>query len=1017
MICISYLRHVLGALLFALHLCGSAATPLPPLLSQYTHTAWGALEGAPTGVLAIAQTTDGWLWITTEMGLYRYDGIAFERVQSVYGHRLVSNQTLALRAGDDGSLWVGYHGGGVSVFRRDSVRSFGERNGLPRLAIADLKIAPDAAVWVATGEGVLRLAAGSTHFERQSGKLGLPSEPVLRILFSRDRTQWIASASGVYFRRQGEERFTLAFSKNTVIGITEAPDGRVWAQADADKYYPVRAVAAGAGQPSGPVLTALHLSFDRDGYMWLLNRNDVERKREAGSPGQASQRLTRGDGLSGSFALNFFQDREGNIWIGTSGGIDRFRRNRVLPVPVSDELFFPGLIHGPKAVLWVSNFPQGVHEVSQAGSLGIVSTERFTSSRVAGDGTIWIAGRHAIKRWGTDGSVTDIAHPDSVRTSPGSVEPQAIELDRSGALWASFSGGRGIFRLSNAKWVRDGGLAGFPQAPTFCMSKDQQGKVWMGHVGNMISLVASEHGTSTVRRLDKASGLDLGSVMSLTPDGPYMWAGGERGTMLYREGRFVALRGARGESFRGVSGIARLPDGDLWLYGVDGLYRIRAEDLADWMRDPAHLVTFRRFDALDGLRGHAPQIRPLPSLFKASDGKLWLASASAVAMLDPANIYRNTLAPPVLIRTVESNGTLHDAEQRKVLTLPQGTDSVRIAFTALSLSIPERVRFRYRLNGVDRNWQEPVERRGVSYTNLGPGRYRFEVRAANEDGVWSPNAAALDIHILPTFVQTAWFKLILIMAGLIVLYAAYLLRVRHISRRMQERHRAQMEERTRIARSLHDTLLQSIQGVLLSFNAHARRVPEGSGEREKLERTLNQAWSLVVEGRDQITGLRASASTDELCRALQPIGADIVEYSGSSFEIRSTGQARILKPDVHHEMVIIGREALFNAGRYAQAQHLLVELHYGEDTFVMRVRDDGRGLDADIAQSGVRAGHWGLPGMRERAECIGASFEMSSEPGKGTEVAVALTGKLAYEDVSVTPGRRLARWLQGLTKT
>jgi signal transduction histidine kinase/ligand-binding sensor domain-containing protein len=986
------MRRLVGALVFFLHLCAAAANPLP-LLSDYTHTAWGALQGAPTGVLRIVQSTDGWLWIASERGLYRYDGVQFERMQSVYGHRLESNRIFVLMAGADGALWVSYQNGAVSMFRKDGSRTFTTRDGLPADPVWDMHTAPDGAVWVATRKGALRLAPGAERFALQGGEVGLPPRLVLRLLFARDGTEWIASGTGVHFRRPGERRFQLAWQKETVINLAEGPDGSVWALADADQYHQVHAVAAGANDLPRRRLTAISMGFDREGAMWLLNRNEVERKRDPGARGDAAQRLTLAGGLSGSFPQPFFQDREGNIWIGTSSGLDRFRRNRLQPLPVSEELLFPTMIPTADGGMWISSYPEGVYRVNAAGGSELLAKDRFSVSHLAKDGTLWLAGGNGVRRRAPDGSVTDFAAPDGLR----GLEARSIQQDSGGSLWVGFSGNGGLFRLVEGVWQKEGGLAGFPPDRPHVMATDAHGAVWMGHSGNAITIVVNQQGRTTLRHLGAASGLQVGSVLALFPDGLRMWAGGEDGTMLFREGRFVALRGARGEAFRGVSGIVRLANGELWLHGADGVYHIGAASLADWMRNPARPVGFERFDALDGLRGYAPQVGPFPSLVRAADGKLWFGTSNAVAVVDPAHIYRNALPPPVAIRSVAANDTVYEVEHRKALSLPEGTDSLRFAFTAPSLSIPERVRFRYRLQGVDHGWQDPVERRGASYTNLAPGRYRFEVSAANEDGVWSRLPAVLDVDIRPTFVQTRWFTLILALGAALMLYLAYALRVRTIRRRLQERHQAQLEERSRIARSLHDTLLQSVQGVLLSFDAHARRVPEGSSERTRLERTLDLAWKLMAEGRDQIMGLRASASPDELLVKLQPIGRNLAEHGGHAFELRTIGQARPLKPQVRDEMYAIGREALLNASRHAHAARVVLELDYGKDAFRLRVHDDGCGLEPAVADSQGRPGHWGLPGMRERAEGIAAAYRLSSDAGKGTEVMVSLPAALAYE--------------------
>jgi signal transduction histidine kinase/ligand-binding sensor domain-containing protein len=998
----AFVRRAAASLFLALQLQAAAAAPAP-LLTDYTHTAWGGLQGGPVDVLKIAQSRDGWLWVATAIGLYRYDGVAFERTDTVYGQPLHSNDVIGLMAARDGALWVGYRFGGVTVFREDGARSFFEADGLTGGMVFHIEEAPDGAVWVATAEGVARLAPGARRFERLDGAVGLPVTQTYHVLFARDGTEWIGSVQGAFFRRPGQQRFSQAWPRTALMSMAEGPDGAIWASDASSRYYRVR-TSPPAGKRLQPALTGSGLRFDRDGQMWRLRTDAVERKLDPRPVAEPDQRLTQANGLSGALPQAFFQDREGNIWIGTSAGIDRLRRNRLRTLPADREFDHPAMMPGPDGGVWVGDGLGDVRSFSVDGAHKPAVKGHFSAGYQAPDGVLWIGDDESLRRRAADGRVSAVALPEVARGA----DVQAMAQDAGGGLWVAFAGGR-LFRLAGGNWIKDGGLAGFPSGRVMVMDTDWQGRVWMGHADNHVSVMTAGAGAGAMRRLGAEDGLGLGTVLSLHRDGKAMWAGGERGTMLYRDGRFVALRGRHGESFRGVSGIVRLPDGDLWLHGADGIFHIAADSLSAWLSDPAREVAFERFDAQDGLRGHASQLRPLPSLVRAGDGKLWFSTASAIAWIDPAHIPRNLQPPPVLIRSVSAGGKLVDVENRKSLTLPQGAASLRIVFTALGLSIPERVRLRYRLDGVDRDWQEPLGRRAVSYTNLAPGRYRFEVTAANEDGVWNPQPATLDILIPPTFVQTGWFLLLLAFGAALLLYAAYAIRMRYVTRRMQERLEGRIEERSRIARSLHDTLLQSVQGLLMSFNAHVHHVPQGSRERAHLERTLSLARRLLVEGRDQIMDLRASASPDETRLALQSFGMELAEYSGYAFELRIGGRAHPLRPQVSDEVYAIGREALFNASRYANASHVLLELDYGKDVFTLRIRDDGCGLDEAVAQPGCRPGHWGLPGMRERAAAIGARFELKSQAGEGTEIVVSLPGELAYQFSLRTAGHLLAR--------
>ena len=997
------LRYLLATSLAALPLSCAAAHSnqtgqATALLSDYTHSAWGALQGAPVDVLKFAQGKDGWLWIATATGLYRYDGVHFERTDSVYGHLLPSSNVLGLAATGDGALWVGYRLGNVTVFRKDGARTYTQADGLPTGAVFHIEVAPDGAIWVGTRDGAARLAPGADRFEAQGEAVGLPTRRVYQILFGRDGTQWMGTMYGVFYKRPGQARFAHAWPRTMLTSMAEAPDGAIWAVDSQNQYYRVRTSEPQGKAPIRPDATGTSIRFDRNGTMWLLSPDGIERKFVPDGPIQPAQRLSLQNGISGPLPQSTFQDREGNLWFGTSTGLDRLRPNRLKTLPVATPFDHPGMLPGPDGDVWIGDYVGDIRSFTAAGMKKIELKAHLAASHWAPDGTLWLGNELGLHHRAADGSFTRVALPPGVT----GLDPQALQQDRAGDLWASFSGG-GLFRRTGGAWVRDGGLSGLPSVLTMTMAMDGQGTVWLGHANNLVSLVDAGQRTGSVRQLGSKQGLQVGAVLQLYPDGAGMWATGENGMALYRDGRFHALRGTQGEAFRGVSGIVRLPGGDLWLHGADAIYHIDAASVAGWLRDTASPVPFERFDALDGLQGHAAQLRPLPSLIAAPDGQLWFSTAATIAMLDPARIRRNPLPPPVQIYSLLADGvrfSLDALDDGKPLRLPQGSRNLQIGFTALSLAMPERVRLRYRLTGVDAGWQEPVGRREAYYTNLGPGKYRFEVTAANEDGVWNTQGAALDIVIAPTFMQTPWFKLLLVAGGALLLYSLYVLRIRRLTRdlhaRLQERLAERLAERSRIARALHDTLLQSVQGLILSFHVHAHLLPKGTRERAQLDGTLNLADQLLIEGRDQIMDLRASAPADELSLALQQFGKGLAEHRAHGFTVLVTGECRRLQPCVHDEIYAIAREALFNASRYAGAAQIVLELDYGKDAFTLRVRDDGCGLDADVAAAGARPGHWGLVGMRERATAIHASLRVDSAPGAGTQIEVVVPGRLAY---------------------
>lgn len=980
--------HYLFLLCLAAGLPSAMAQGPRPLLTDYTHTAWTELNGAPAGATKFAQGADGWLWIASPTGLYRFDGVRFERTEEVFGHPLESSNLMALAAAPDGALWVGYRVGGVSVFRRGGGRTYAEDDGLQPVGALHIEVAPDGAVWVAMRDGVAVLQKGGKRFQRLGQESGLPTLGVFQILFARDGTTWIGTNTGAFFRRPGETSFSKAWPRKPMVALCEAPDGTIWGNDFRGGYYKVHTAAQAPDLDAQPELQGLMMRFDRRGTMWITQPDGLERRLDPATPGGAGQRLSSSDTVSGPMVGAMLEDREGSFWIGTSRGIDRLRPNRLRTVPVEKQLEFPALVTGPVGDMWVGDYAGDLWSFAREGRIRREVPGQLTASYTGPDGVLWLGGMEGVVRRDTEGKITLIPAPDELKT----LRIHALQQDREGALWASISAGKGVYRIAGGKWMKSGGVQGIPELLVTSMAQDHDGNLWMAHLRSLVTIVSD----GKARTLGASQGLQLGTVMTLYPDGSTMWAGGEKGVALYRNGRFSVLQGEHGEVFRGVSGIVRLPNGDLWLHGADGLYRIAASSLAAWLKDANAFVAFERFDAHDGMKGHAPQLRPVPSLKLARDGILWYATIGSVGTIDPANILRNPVAPPVEVVSVTANGQRYLAPEGPLLQLPKGTRSLQVDFTALSLALPERVRLRYRMNGMDQDWQEAVGRRQAYYTNLAPGKYQFEVSGANEDGLWNSKGAALEIEIPPTFVETIWFKLLMVVLIVLLLYAAYAMRVHYLTNQMQERMLERLAERSRIARTLHDTLLQSVQSLLISFDAHSRHLKEDSQERKCLDQTLEFAEKLLLEGRDQILDLRASASAERLEQALGQFGQSLAARGAHAFELKVRGVPRQLRQHVNDELHAIAKEALFNASRYAGASRIELELDYGSDSLMVRISDDGRGLDEKVAASGQRPGHWGLVGMRERANCIGAVLEIVSQSGAGTTITVNVPAKKAY---------------------
>jgi len=421
--------------------------------------------------------------------------------------------------------------------------------------------------------------------------------------------------------------------------------------------------------------------------------------------------------------------------------------------------------------------------------------------------------------------------------------------------------------------------------------------------------------------------------------------------------------------------------------------------LARWLSNPTSAISAEHFDARDGLPGFSAERIPEPSIAESSDGRLWFATTKGIAWLDPAKLQenRNQLPPPVMVSSVFYNGKTYVGS--KNLTLPAHTEKLTIDYTALSLAIPERVLFRYMLDGVDKEWQDAGTRRQAFYNSLSPGRYHFRVIACNNDGVWNVDGATLDFTVAPAYYQTIWFRSLSVLAFLALVAGLYQLRLRQVARQFHIRTEERVAERTRIARDLHDTLLQSFQGVLLKFHALTYSLPDEA--KQRLESVIEQAERAITEGRDAVQGLRSSTvATNELAEAITALGEELaanqIGQNPPDFRVIVEGTAKEIVPLVRDEVYRITSEALRNAFRHAQAGRIEVEILYNRRQFQLRVRDNGKGIEPEVLAEGEPVGHYGLAGMHERAKLVGGKLAILSRDHSGTDVELSIPASVAY---------------------
>ena len=996
----------LGWCLLPLLFC-PAAFGLDPArdISQFHHSVWTSNNGAPGAIHSLAQTSDGYVWLGTQNGLYRFDGVQFEGFQDISTEKLSSSVVYTLLASASGGLWIGYTYGGVSFFNNGHVTNFSERDGLPAAAVISLAEDRDGKIWAATRQGLRRLDGSLWH--RAGGELHLDEHALRQVYADREGTIWVAGDDALWFKHRGSSAFEIANTAGTYAQVAQSPDGAIWLS-DASKGVRRLDATSGESATSNSLRIPAGLGgllFDRDGALWSETARGVWR---IGRPAAVPHidHFDSQDGLSGDYVFAFLEDREGNIWLGTSGGLDRFRDVPLVKseVPRGGQYF--AIATDVKGNVWrgdQDNPPTDVQNGIRAPPGGPRGTMYLYSEP---QGSLLVAGWSDLWRL-SDNHWTEISMP-SERSAAGkfATEIVAMTTDNQQAIWISIRHDA-VYKRFEGRWARYGNLDNLPKQYALAAATDQEGHLWFGYRNSRIAVVDGD----SVRIFTTADGLDIGNVLIIAAKRKQIFAGGENGLARFDGQRFTSIAAADGHRIRYVSEIVETSNGDLWLNGADGVTHIAALELQKSISQSGYRVSLESYGYLDGLPGFTNVVWPRPTAAEGPDGRIWFATSNGVVWIDPANIRRNNIKPPVWIQSVETDGRIQPLLDG--MRLPVATRNLQIHFTALSLSVPARVRFRYQLQGVDTSWQDPGSRRSAIYTNLGPGRYRFSVVASNNDGVWNDAGDTKEFFIPPRFYQTTLFNVICAGISLGMLRLFYLYRLRAVGARLRGRLEERLRERERIARELHDTLLQEMQGLVYKFQAAAENLPDGDSHRARLEEALDRADGVLEDGRGRVLGLRGPESeSQELFAALSDAGRSLSSDRPARFHARLQGEPKPLHPIVREEVFRIAAEALTNAFNHAEADRVEMEVRYGRAALGVLVRDDGVGIQKSALAHGEGARHFGLVGMRERASNIHSRLEIFTNRGAGTEVRLLVPSVTAYRARAQAASRS---WLARLT--
>jgi signal transduction histidine kinase/ligand-binding sensor domain-containing protein len=968
----------------------AAATP------PWKHASWMLRDGTPTPVLAIAQSTDGTLWIGTPTGLYQFDGVRFQEYTPSAAPGMLERSIAALRALPDGSLWIGYSHGGASRLQGDRLQNYGDREGIPRGSINAFARDSAGVIWVATTSGLARLVDG--HWQRIETGSGFPGGMTTDLLVDRRGTLWAAQSSGVFTLRRGSARFSyVAPSLDRPPGgfgmLREAPEGTIWGASMTLGLTRLADSAGGApAEPDYPFRDpgSYGMIIDHQSNAWVMGVHGLvciplgalNAKRGAFTLSSRQRPLLDGVSMPRSVVTAVFEDEEGSIWVGTDRGLEQFRPPRVVSLRVPERIYLPALAADSGGRVWAG---------STSGPLTLITGDpRAYKDVPAGiqsayrdfDGTLWFGGPPGVWR-SRNGAFEKVELPPEAARG----DVQAISHALNGDLWLAIrtSATRGVFRRQRGAWQRFQAPAEVPEELPSVIASDSAGRTWLGYASDRLVRVTA----GSVHVFSSADGLDVGSITAICIRGDHVWVGGTTGVAHFDGVHFRSLSATSGP-LRGVTGIVEPASGELWLNGADGITRIAATELYRAARTPDYVVRDERLDFRDGLEGSAPQLRSFPSAIEGTDGRLWFTTETSVAWIDPARITRNTVRPPVQIRWIDAGSRRYTPTQK--LVLPPHTTELHIAYTAFSLAVPDRVRFRYRLVGSDTGWRDADTRREAFYTNLGPGAYRFHVIAANDDGVWNDAGASVDVDIPAAFMQTNTFRFLCAAVAAAAMWLLMLWRQRLAMHAIQARFEVTLAERIRIAQGLHDTLLQGLTGI--TYQMHAVRAMFASRPTEALHLLANAestADATLRDARQMLWEMRVpELDARDLPDALEAAAREVLGQSSIALTVAVRGERRRLPAQIEATAFRIGREAVVNVVRHSDAQMVEIALAFGPHALEMRIRDDGRGVHAADIANASRSGHWGIVGMRERAAGVGGSMEIAPGAEGGSEVIAVL---------------------------
>ena len=739
----------------------------------------------------------------------------------------------------------------------------------------------------------------------------------------------------------------------------------------------------------------LALEKDRRSNIWIGTPEGLMR---IDSNGQSTFDDSQRHRPAGVTAI--FEDREGNVWTGSANGLERFRDSAFTTFTVLEGL--PSDSSGPVYVdsesrTWLAPSGGGLYWLKE-GKAALVKSAGLEKdviySVTGGGGELWVGRqRGGLTRLRfEDSGISSETYTQANGLSQNSI--YAVQRNRDGAVWAATLSA-GVSRWKDRKFSTYTTADGLLSNSVAAILEDSDGGMWFATPRGLSTFSNGGWRSFTVKQ-----GLPSNDVICLLQDQTgILWVGTAQGLAAIRSGRIWFPENSPDSLREPIFGIEQDRIGGLWVVTASRVLRVDRDKL---LAAKVSGDDVREFGLADGLRG-TDGVRRNRSIAADHLGRIWISMNRGISYVDPAQALSGSVPALVHIEGISTDGGA--VKLQDDLRISGARKRITCSFVGLSLAVPERVRYKYKLDDFDQDWSDPVAEREATYTNLASGLYQFHVMASNSDGLWNGPEAVVQFRIDPVFWQTWWFRLS--GAVLVCLVALIFVRLRMLrfTKQMQIRMDERIGERTRIARELHDSLLQGFQGLVFRLQAARDMLPSRPADAaQALDGALQRADEVIAEGRGTVEDLRSSTTANnDLVQAVASLGRELVpgsESDGSTgFRMTVEGEPRALESMLRDDVYRIAREALRNAATHAQAKSIEAEITYGDTYFLLRIRDDGNGIDPKYLNQGGRAGHWGLPGMSERAKRLGGRLEVWSEHGAGTEIELTVPAPIAYGSI------------------